>query len=153
MAFKRILVAVDYSPSSRAALEYAAELAVEFGSHVTIVHVWDRPTYVSDTAVIVDKGHQQRSLGDLIRENAEREMQEFLASARLPAGLRHEERMLSGDPATALLKHAEAEKYDVIVTGTQGRSGFAHLLLGSVAEKIVRYSPIPVLTVPGKRGA
>jgi nucleotide-binding universal stress UspA family protein len=150
MAFKRILVAADYSPNSRAALEYAAVLAQETGSTVTIVHVWDRPAYVSE-AVTVGQGEHERSLGDLIRENAEREMQEFLASARLPPGLQHEQRLLSGDPAAALLKHAEAEKYDLIVTGTQGRSGFAHLLLGSVAEKIVRHSPIPVLTVPGKR--
>lgn len=150
MAFKRILVPVDYSDNSRLALQYAARIAEEFDASLTIVHVWDRPTYVSD-AVLVGHGSNQRPLGELIRENAERDMQEFLASAPLPATVKHETRLLSGDPASALLKHVGSESYDLIVVGTHGRTGFAHLLLGSVAEKLVRHSPIPVLTVPAKR--
>lgn len=150
MAFKRILVPVDYSENSRASLEYAARLAQEAGAALCIVHVWDRPTYVTD-ALLVGHGPNQRPLGDLIRENAERDMKEFLETATVPEGVLWEERLLSGDPASALVKHLEAEPYDLVVVGTHGRSGFAHLLLGSVAERLVRHSPVPVLTVPTRR--
>lgn len=147
MPFKRILIPVDYSQHSRAALDYAARLAARSGAELTIVHVWDRPSYVTD-AVLVGHGTSQRPLGELIRENAEHDMKEFLQSAPLPVDIQRRELLLSGDPASALLKHLETEPYDLVVLGTHGRAGFAHLLLGSVAEKLVRHSPIPVLTIP-----
>lgn len=150
MAFQRILVPVDYSDHCLSALGYAAELAQRFGGQLDIVHVWDRPTYISD-AVLVGHGTQQRPLGELIRENAERDMKSFLEKLKLPEGVLSKERLLSGDPASALLKEIEKEKYDVVVMGTHGRAGFAHLLLGSVTEKLIRHSPVPVLIVP--RGA
>lgn len=152
MDFQRILVPVDYSDHCLSALHYAAALAQRFEGKLHIVHVWDRPTYISD-AVLVGHGHDQRSLGEMIRENAEREMREFLSKVNLPAAVLASERLLSGDPATALLKEIEKEKYDLVVVGTHGREGFAHLLLGSVAEKLVRHSPAPVLVVPRGAGA
>jgi nucleotide-binding universal stress UspA family protein len=151
MAFQRILVPVDYSDHCLSALGYAAELAQRFGGKLDIVHVWDRPTYISD-AVLVGHGAGQKPLGELIRENAEQDMQGFLAKLALPEGVLGSERLVSGDPASALLKEIEREKYDLVVMSTHGRSGFAHLLLGSVTEKIVRYSPVPVLTVPRSAG-
>lgn len=147
MMFKRILAPVDYSLNSRASLGYAARLADELGASLSIVHVWDRPTYVSDS-LLVGHGTDRRPLGDLIRENAEREMKEFLATISLPDSVVHQEHLLSGEPARTLLKHLETEPHDLLVVGTHGRSGFAHFLLGSVAERLVRYSPVPVLTVP-----
>lgn len=147
MAFQRILVPVDYSDHCLSALGYAAELAQRFGGKLDIVHVWDRPTYISD-AVLVGHGQSQRPLGEMIRENAERDMQGFLAKLNVPDSVLGEKRLVSGDPASALLKEIEREKYDLVVMGTHGRSGFAHLLLGSVTEKIIRHSPSPVLTVP-----
>jgi nucleotide-binding universal stress UspA family protein len=147
MAFQRILVPVDYSDHCLSALGYAAELAHRFGGKLDIVHVWDRPTYISD-AVLVGHGQSQRALGDMIRENAELDMKTFLEKLELPEGVLGAQRLLSGDPASALLKEIEKEKYDVVVMGTHGRAGFAHLLLGSVTEKIIRHSPVPVLIVP-----
>lgn len=138
---------VDYSDHCLAALSYAAELAKGFGGKLDIVHVWDRPTYISD-AVLVGHGSSQRSLGEMIRENAEQDMQTFLAKLTLPDGVLGSERLVSGDPASALLKEIEREKYDLVVMGTHGRSGFAHLLLGSVTEKLIRHSTVPVMTVP-----
>ena len=150
MAFQRILVPVDYSDHCLSALGYAAELAQRFGGKLDIVHVWDRPTYISD-AVLVGHGTSQRPLGELIRENAEHDMKSFLDKLKLPEGVLGKERLISGDPASALLKEIEKEKYDVVVMGTHGRTGFAHLLLGSVTEKLILHSPVPVLIVP--RGA
>src|SRR5690606_31588424 len=149
MAFQRILVPVDYSEDSRAALVVAVDLARSLGATLDVVHVWDRPSYVSD-AVLVGHGTEQRPLGELIRENAEREMQEFLAAMHLPSDVVSTTRLVSGSPAAALLDELGRGKHDLVVMGTHGRTGFAHLLLGSVAEKLVRHSPVPVLTVPRK---
>lgn len=150
MAFHHILVPVDYSENSRDALQLAAALAERFQAALDIVHVWDRPTYVSD-AVLITQGSGQRPLGELIRENAERDMREFLATVTLPEGVSCQERLLSGNPATALLDAQKSGGHDLIVMGTHGRTGLSHLLLGSVAEKLIRHAPVPVLTVPQTR--
>jgi nucleotide-binding universal stress UspA family protein len=75
-------------------------------------------------------------------------MNEFLAGLTLPAGVPSSSRLISGDPAAALLAELKKGEHDLVVLSTHGRTGFAHLLLGSIAEKLVRLSPIPVLTVP-----
>jgi universal stress protein A len=145
MAFKSILVPVDYSEPSRRALE----LALTLGGAVHVVHVWDRPAYVGEEVVAHADG-SRRSLSELIRENAEREMNEFLALVKTPEGKTFEHRLISGDPVAAII--AEAGKgHDVLVIGTNGRTGMTKLLLGSVTEKLIRLSPIPVLTVPPAR--
>jgi universal stress protein A len=145
MAFRSILVPVDYSEASRRALELA--LTLEATAKVTAVHAWDRPAYVGD-GVITHADGTRRSLSELIRENAEREMSEFLAQVKLPAGMRFEHHLVSGDPVVAILAEANTGSYDVLVVGTNGRTGMTKLLLGSVTEKLIRLSPIPVLTVP-----
>jgi nucleotide-binding universal stress UspA family protein len=86
-----------------------------------------------------------------VRENAEREMSAFLGAHRdrlAPGEGLPVHRLLSGKPASTLLGELEQGKHDLVVLGTRGRTGFKHLLLGSVAEKLVRFSPVPVLTVP-----
>ncbi|MEO6599994.1 MAG: universal stress protein, partial [Polyangiaceae bacterium] len=57
-------------------------------------------------------------------------------------------RLISGEPASALLSELKKGEHDLVIVSTHGRTGFAHLLLGSIAEKLVRMSPVPVLTVP-----
>jgi universal stress protein A len=146
--FRSILVPVDYSECSKASVRYAGELAANVGASLVIVHVWDRPTYAAETVLVRQPGEAQRSLADLIRENAERDMSEFLATLALPAGVKFTHRLASGDPAATLLNELKSGAFDLIVLGTHGRTGLVHLLLGSVAEKLVRLSPVPVLTVP-----
>jgi len=148
--FRRILVPVDYSEHSKASVLVAAELAKQLGASVDIVHVWDRPTYVSEGVMVRRPGEEHRSLSDLIRENAEREMTEFLATLALPAGVEVTPRMCSGEPAQKLVDEAKTGGYDLIVIGTHGRAGVLHLLLGSTAERLIRLSPVPVLVVPPK---
>lgn len=145
--FKRILVPVDYSSHSTTALTFAAELARLHGAALDIVHVWDRPTYITDE-VLIRHGSSKKPLGELVHENAEKDMKDFLTGVSFPAAVPHEARLISGDPATALLKELEGGRHDLVVVGTHGRSGLAHLMLGSVAEKLVRHAPVPVLTVP-----
>lgn len=148
MAFRSILVPVDYSEPSRRALELA--LSLDEGAQVTVVHAWDRPAYVGDHVVTHTDG-TRRSLSELIRENAEREMLEFLAQVQAPPGKTYTHRLITGDPVSAIIAEAAKPGYDVLVVGSNGRSGMTKLLLGSVTERLIRLSPIPVLTVPPAR--
>ena len=148
MGIARILVPIDYSDNSRAALAYAADLAKSFGASLDLVHVWDRPTYATDAVLVQRPGEAHKPISELIRENAERDMAELMASLSLPTDLDVQSRLLSGDPASTLLAELKKGAHDLVVISTHGRTGLAHLLLGSIAEKLVRLSPVPVLTVP-----
>jgi nucleotide-binding universal stress UspA family protein len=149
--FRRILVPVDYSDSSRASLKFAATLATSLGASLDIVHVWDRPTYVSDAVMVKRPGQEHCSLIELIQENAERDMKEFVASAELPPGVNAGQRLCSGDTVSTLLAEVKKGGHDLVVVGTHGRTGLSHMLLGSITEKLIRMSPVPVLTIPPKR--
>ena len=147
--FRRILVPIDYSEHSRASVRVAAELAAKVGATVDLVHVWDRPTYASDGVMVRRQGEEQRSLSDLIRENAEGDMAQFLAKLEIPEVVAVNHRMCTGsEPAQRLVEEARTGGYDLIVVGTHGRAGVLHLLLGSTAERLIRLSPVPVLVVP-----
>jgi universal stress protein A len=148
MAFRSILVPVDYSEPSRRALELA--LSLDENALVTVVHVWDRPAYVGDEVVAHPDG-SRRSLSELIRETAERDMSEFLSRVKTPPGKTFKHHLLTGDPVSTIVAEASKPGYDVIVIGTHGRTGMTKLLLGSVTEKLIRLSPIPILTVPPAR--
>lgn len=148
MPIQRILVPVDYSSCSRAALRFAAEIAQKFQASLDVVHVWDRPSYVSDVVMTTTEPVSGKSLIRAIQENAQRDLDEFLSTTALPAGTKITGHLLTGDPASALLHELKRQRYDMVVAGTHGRTGLAHLLLGSVAEKLVRLSAVPVLTVP-----
>jgi nucleotide-binding universal stress UspA family protein len=148
--FRRILVPVDYSDHSLESVRAAVELAGKVGATVDIVHVWDRPTYVSDGVMVRRQGEEQRSLADLIRENAESDMGAFLTRLDLPEGVKVNHRMCTGEPSQRLVEEARTGGYDLIVVGTHGRTGVLHLLLGSTAERLIRLSPVPVLVIPPK---
>ena len=146
--FRSILVPIDYSEHSKASARYAAELAAKVGATLHLVHVWDRPTYASDAVLVRRPGEEHCSLAELVQKNAESDMTDFLSSLSLPPSVTVTHRLLSGDPAGTLVAEIKSGGHDLVVLGTHGRTGFMHLLLGSVAEKLVRLSPIPVLTVP-----
>jgi nucleotide-binding universal stress UspA family protein len=142
---RRILVPVDYSDGSGLALKAALGFARLVGAELDVVHVWDRPSWMADTMTVQMEG-KQRPLGALIRENAQSEMDAFLAAQGISSGLPH--RLLSGEPVSTVLGELEAGRHDLVVVGTHGRGGLKHLLLGSVAEKLVRLAKVPVLTIP-----
>ena len=148
MSPKKILVPVDYSECSQAALAQAVAFALTSGASVDVVHVWDRPQYVSDTVMVTTAEGSKRSLVEMIRENAEQEMSTFLKTAKVPPTVPLTHRLLSGEPVTTLLKELRSRDHDLVVVGTHGRTGLTHVLLGSVAERLVRLSPVPVLSVP-----
>ena len=143
--FNRILVPTDFSPPSDAALDYARILATRFGSALEILHVVDDPTVESD---FVPDGFAASTEGirnGLVEHSRERldSLMTFVDRARYHA---HAE-TLFGSPAQTIVDYAIATGAGLIVMGTHGRTGLAHLLMGSVAEQVVRTAPCPVLTV------
>lgn len=144
--FRRILVAVDYAPCSKAALDIAAEFARTSGGTVDLLHVFRKPEVIPpEFAVMHDKS--DRSLTTLLRERSQEDMDAYLRKVTEHAGQIGRAWVDDGDPATCILEHADKGDYDLIVLGTHGRTGLDHVLLGSVAEKVVRLCPKPVLTV------
>jgi nucleotide-binding universal stress UspA family protein len=103
MKIQRILVPVDYSPCSRVSLRAAAALAKSLDASLDIVHVWDRPSYVSDVVMTTSDPLSSKSLIAMIQQNAQRDLDEFLRSAEGGSNTPLTGRLLSGDPASALL--------------------------------------------------
>jgi nucleotide-binding universal stress UspA family protein len=138
--FKHVLVATDFSDSSSRALDLALALARD-GAELTVVHVCEVPAFTELSGSI----DLVTSLTDAARSRLEEHMGPIrnsfpAAKAVLEVGTAWEQ----------ILAAAAVARADVIVMGTHGRRGFAHALLGSAAERVVRLSQIPVLTVPAR---
>lgn len=146
MNIRRILIPIDYSAYSLAALRFGLELAGKLGATVDVVHVWDRPSYVAAALLAPTQKQLERPLPELIEQQAEQDLREFLAKAELSAPVAG--RLLAGEPKAAILEELKTGRHDLLVLGTHGRTGLSHLVLGSVAETLTRLSPVPVLTVP-----
>jgi universal stress protein A len=145
-SISRILVPVDFSACSRAALEYATFLAARLGAAIDVLHVWEPPTFFS-ADVMIAEGDRERTLAEFVRTHAGKRMEELLASIER-RGVRVRGRLATGSPVDTIITSA-SQGYDVIVMGTHGHTGLRHLIAGNVTEKIVRRAPIPVLAVRG----
>lgn len=147
--YKRILVAVDGSDTSQLALQEALNLTKESGGQLRIVHVVDEVTFDLYQEV-VDPGEIQKAItkaGEAILSKAE--------IAVRAAGVKAETRLLEIEKLgrrvpDMIAQEADAWPADLIVIGTHGRHGFNHLLMGSVAEGVVRIATKPVLLIRGK---
>lgn len=139
--FKRILVPTDFGDSAALALDIAVDLAKRCGSALTLLHVYEIPSYVYEGMMT-----SPVDLLTPIRETAERQFDTALAAlrTRLP---RAKGLLAVGVPWQQIQKCIVEDQPDLVVMGTHGRRGVSHTILGSVAEKIVRLSPVPVLTV------
>ena len=137
MKLHRILVPVDFSAGSEAALDMATSLARDNGAGLILVHVEVIPLSAAG--------------GEYLYAVPEPPTEELLAKLNAvvvpDSHIPVERRLLAGDPADAIIRLAQTEAADLIVMGTHGRRGLARLLMGSVAEAIVRAAPCPVLTV------
>jgi nucleotide-binding universal stress UspA family protein len=137
---KKILAPTDFSPSSEAAIDYAVTFAKRFEAEVILIHVIESPAYsVTDTLILVDHEAALKTTAEALMEN--------VYKTCIEKGLSASRSVVSGTPHREIIKKAEQEKADLIIMGTHGRTGVERLLLGSVAEKVVRLSMIPVLTV------
>src|SRR5687768_252706 len=111
MTEKKLLVPVDYSEESRHALEYALMLARGLHRDVDVLYVWELMPHPSpDMSVRTPEG-KTRSLLELIHENAEIEMSDFLAKTDVPEGVHLGHRVLSGEPSRRILEAAESGEY------------------------------------------
>jgi nucleotide-binding universal stress UspA family protein len=146
MALHRILVPVDFSHCSEVALELAVTLAKGLGASIDVLHVWQTPDYVAPEMLAPPGSEQPLSFGAAAKNQARRRLEQ-LAQAKGTGGVTIGELLEFGDAYATILERAE-HGYDIIVMGTHGRSGFRRLAMGSLAEKVVRSSPCPVLTVP-----
>lgn len=137
----KILVPVDFSASSRAALDYAELLGARFGAEVDVLHVW---------SPVDEAGTKTELLTEFMRTDAGHKMMEWLASFELRSHVEAHGRLapgVPGDVPDAIIEAVETGAYDLIVMGTHGRQGLSHLLRSSVAEKVMNRAPCPVLTV------
>ncbi len=146
---KTILVATDFSESSDEAFAKALEVGRPMGAALELVHVLDvGDSQRSPFGLINYTGDAGGLIATIDRELATR------VDRATAAGLHCYQRILEGGPYQEIVREARDARVDLIVIGTHGRRGLAHMMLGSVAEQVVRHAPCPVLTVPySKRSA
>jgi nucleotide-binding universal stress UspA family protein len=144
MTAQHILVPTDFSEYADYALDYAIELAKTFQARLTVLYVFHLsslalgeapPTVLADTLEAMETHAQQRT-------------QMALAHVQ-EAGLQADSAIVEGIPFQVIIETAESRDVDLIVMGTHGRTGLTHALMGSVAEKVVRLAPCPVLVTRG----
>ena len=142
-----ILVPMDFSPHAEHAFTYATRFAERFGAKLALLYVvddsfvtggWSSEIYVSNVPELME---------NLIAD-ADRRLAALKASAAA-LGLTAETAVIRGRPAHAIVEHAKNGGFDLIVMGTHGRTGVSHVVMGSVAERVLRKAPCPVLTVRG----
>lgn len=137
-----ILVPIDFSETSEAALTYAIDLSEQLDADVTVLHVRE-PIYGMMELGGPDVADWAEKLDVASRSELQRAVDRHQRARSRPL----KTVMVAGIPYGDILRVAEEENADLIVMGTHGRTGLPHMLLGSVAERLVRSSPIPVLTV------
>lgn len=140
---RRIVVPVDFSDSSRDALRFALALAQALGASVDVLHVLEPPSGMLSGAgseALAEDPAEARAL-----------LRDFVTAAGGSGQVSTTERVESGGAHDRIVSIAEQEGFDLIVMGTSGRTGRAQVLVGSVAETVVRTSTRPVLTVRERR--
>lgn len=138
---RRILCPVDFSTPSEKALDFALDLAGTLGAEVHLVHVFQLPIYaLPDGAMMAGPELTTRVSTEL--QKALDELAVRRPGPKLPTHL------VEGVPYREVVRMSDELSADLIVMGTHGRTGIRHLLLGSVAERVVRSARVPVITVP-----
>jgi nucleotide-binding universal stress UspA family protein len=144
-AIKRIVVPVDFTDFSRRAADYAVMLARRFRAKVVLVHVIEPFTYdINESMWVVDHYAALKAIGERLLAQQEKALTRKGVAVRTA--------LLRGAPAFEIIDEARRRRADLIVMGTHGRTGLQHLVLGSVAERVVRLAACPVLTVGSGKG-
>jgi nucleotide-binding universal stress UspA family protein len=151
MSFQKILCPVDFSEGSSVALRYAVRLANESDAELVIAHSWYVPPMM-----FAGEPTFSPDLFQVMSDDAKKGLEASLKQAKDLGARRVTSKLLTGAPWYELVELLETDKsYDLVVMGTHGRTGVSRVLLGSVAEKIVRHAPCSVLCVrpdaPGKQ--
>ena len=142
--FKRFLVPTDFSPTSEIAFNYALDLAEREGASIHLLHAIEDATFAAaypDGLYVELPGLREQLIAEG-RRRLEEAVRKCAAS-----DVAATTQVVVGPPASSITAEANERGSDLIVMGTHGRSGFAHLVLGSVAERVLRTAQCPVLTV------
>lgn len=143
--FNKILIPTDGSENTKAAIAQGLELARAMGAEVTALYVVDQASFVNfpmDATVV--------SIYSLLEKEG-KEAVDYVVNEGAKVGVKVEPKVVEGNPAKKIVD--EAENYDLVVMGTLGRTGISKLLLGSVAERVIRFAPCPVLVVRSEPSA
>jgi universal stress protein A len=143
MEIRRILAPTDFSELSKQGLQSALELALAFDARLLLLHVVEPPPYPVEGIV---PSHLGATLLDDLERQASSELDRMLPETQ-GGKVDVARRVVVGIPARKIVEVAGEEQADLIIMTTHGRTGFSHLVMGSVAEKIVRTAPCPVLTI------
>lgn len=138
---KRILIPTDFSDNSAVALKYAIAFADQFGAAVDVIHVLEPPP-----AGLLLSYQALDEVSEQMKKNAQQQLED-LQSQWSDYCFPVTQTVLEGHPFVEIVRFARENNSDLIVLGTHGRGAVGHMLMGSVAEKIVRKSPCPVLTI------
>jgi len=141
ISIQGVLVPVDFSKESILAAKFGASLAEEYNSKLYLLHVLE-PLHSSVRAEISDFDLFQQRMIDQAKEDLEK-----VVPAAVKQRLEVEEVLEIGQPQYVIVEKAKELGVDVIVIATHGRTGLAHVLLGSVAEKVIRHAPCPVFVI------
>jgi nucleotide-binding universal stress UspA family protein len=139
---RRILIPLDFSHHAEAILEWGTHLAKEHGSQVILVHAYHLPVEFQQ----LEGAYLPPDFWTNVKTEAQQVLERHAERLR-GQGLTVQTVVREGYPATVIQEEAEEQHADLIVIGTRGLSGLKHLLLGSVAERVVQKAPCPVLTV------
>ena len=141
MTTEHVLVPIDFSAYSDHALDYAITCASKLQARLTLLHVIESLPVRGVDAVTLPQDYLQE-----LEVVANRNMQAYLARVAA-AGLKGEVAVVHGTPFRVITAVAKERQVDLIIMGTHGRTRLRHLLLGSVAERVVRLAPCPILVV------
>ena len=144
---KKILCAVDLSEHSKMVADYAVSMAKAFGAEITVLYT--APSLSQYVGFHVPPSSIENFVGEIVT-GAEQSMAEFIAEAFTDKSVKVEGKILSGYAAQEILAYATNNNMDIIIMGTHGRTGIDRMLFGSVAEKVVKTAPMPVMTIRPK---
>jgi nucleotide-binding universal stress UspA family protein len=147
--FEKILVPVDFGLHSAEAMRRAVDVAGHYGASLTLIYVYEPLDYALPEGYALYTPEHVGQLLDEFRERLRAAAGEVQAMGA--QSVAHE--VLSGPAASEIVEFARARGMDLIVMGTHGRRGLSHLLMGSVAERVLRTAPCPVLTVKVEEAA
>ena len=140
----KLLVPTDFSEDSEQAARYAVELAKRFQAEVHCIHVVDIPADLLSTSDYYMTGPSEQFI-DQIRVESKKNLDAF--AVKNLEGAQVQTAFLEGSPFVEIIRYARDQQIDLVVIATHGRTGLKHVLFGSVAEKVVRKAPCPVLVV------
>lgn len=143
----RILVPVDFSGCSLAALDHAVSLAERLGSSIDVLHIWAVPRTLGAEDGLALPDQQLQTVAQVAESRAGEAMDAVMSELWARGIEKARGRLDCGEPSDSIVRIAREESYDLIIMGTHGHTGLSHLLHGSVAEKVVRLASCPVLTI------